>query len=181
MKKGNFWGIETASVLGDQWILHSKLVRTTSQEEFLTKITFLPWYIFKLQVKMQGHFCFIKSPIFCLLARHWLERHLLYEKQSLLMRALFPTTFLVIYFVYDILGATFFPLYLVREVASPKNWDQIPKIGTNPKNWVKSQFLVHQVNRSMVQPHHLIQECRNMYSREQFSNIYVIFDCDQSC
>ena len=65
---------------------------------------------------MKGHFCLIKSPIFAFLPDIDLSvDHLLYEKQSLLVRALFPTTFLVIYFVYDILFpfplSNLFPLY----------------------------------------------------------------------
>ena len=41
---------------------------------------------------------------------------------------------LVIYFVYNILGATSFPYTLSERL-------QVPKIGIFPKNWVKSQNL----------------------------------------
>ena len=68
----------------------------------------------------------------------------------------FPTTFLVIYFVYKILGATSFPYTLFERLQVPKKRDfspklgQIPKIGINPKFWVKFKFLVHQINKYIV-------------------------------
>ena len=55
--------------------------------------------------------------------------------------------FLGIYWVYNILGATSFPYTFSERLQIPKiriffqKLGQIPKIGSNPKNWVKFQIL----------------------------------------
>ena len=40
------------------------MLKTASLEGRLTKVMFPTWFAFKLQVKMQGHFCFINWPVF---------------------------------------------------------------------------------------------------------------------